>query len=196
MSETMNPAGESAGGQPLPTINYPPGTILREYETIFILRPDTEQEGIGKVNVRVRGIIEKMGGKLIKVDNWGKRKLAYEIDKQLKGIYVYFLYLGTTGLVEEIERNLRLLDACIKYQTVKVDSEVDPNARPSEVDEVAFAAAAQAAEAEDEMELERLGHGRDHGLGEDDEDRDVVAKDVPAALIQDLGGADEPKDEE
>ncbi len=198
MSETMTPGGgdELAAGQPLPSITYPPGTRLREYETIFILRPDTEQEGIGKVNVRVRTIIEKMGGKLIKVDNWGKRKLAYEIDKQLKGIYVYFLYLGTSGVVEEIERNLRLLDACIKYQTVKVDADVDPNARASEVDEVAFAAAANAAEAEDEMELERLGHGRDHGLGEDEEDRDVVAKDVPAALIQDLGpAADESKDE-
>lgn len=179
-TETTSVEG-AGGGQPLPQVSYPPGTRLREYETIFILRPDSDQEGIGKVNVRVRGIIEKMGGKLIKVDNWGKRKLAYEIDKQLKGIYVYFRYLGGSGVVEEIERNLRLLDACIKYQTVKVDADIDPNVRPSEVDEVAFAAAATAAEAEDEMELERLGH---RGLGteagdDDEEDRDVVAKGVP-----------------
>jgi small subunit ribosomal protein S6 len=201
MSETQGGTPESgattaaAPANPLPSPTYAPGTLLREYETIFILRSDTEQEGIGKVNTRVRGIVEKMQGKLIKVDNWGKRKLAYEIEKQLKGIYVYFRYLGASGLVEEIERNLRLLDVCIKYQTVRVDEDIDPNARPSEVSEEAFAAAANAAEAEDEMELERLGHGR--GLGpdaDDDDDRDVVAKDVVVPEID----APEPaeKDEE
>ena len=85
-----------------------PGT-QREFETIFILRPDTNQDGIQLVNTRVRGVIDQMGGKLLKLDNWGKRKLAYEVKKQLKGIYLYWQYLGTPGVVEEIERNLRML---------------------------------------------------------------------------------------
>ena len=71
-----------------------------------------------------------MGGKVLTVDNWGKRKLAYEIAKQLKGIYLYWQYLGTAGLVEELERNLRMLDSVIRYHTIKLDSNVDPNARP------------------------------------------------------------------
>ncbi|MGZ3342889.1 MAG: 30S ribosomal protein S6, partial [Reyranella sp.] len=97
-----------------------PGT-QREFETIFILRPDTNQDGIQLVNTRVRTVIDQMGGRLLKLDNWGKRKLAYEVKKQLKGIYLYWQYLGTPGVVEEIERNLRMLDTVIRYYTVKVD---------------------------------------------------------------------------
>ena len=118
-----------------------PGT-QREFETIFILRPDTNQDGIQLVNTRVRGVIDQMGGRLLKLDNWGKRKLAYEVKKQLKGIYLYWQYLGTPGVVEEIERNLRMIDTVIRYYTVKVDEDVDPTARPAAVDEETFNKAA------------------------------------------------------
>ena len=118
-----------------------PGT-QREFETIFILRPDTNQDGIQLVNTRVRGVIDQSGGKLLKLDNWGKRKLAYEVKKQLKGIYLYWQYLGTSGVVEEIERNLRMLDSVIRYYTVKVDEDIDPAARPQAVDEETFNKAA------------------------------------------------------
>src|SRR5260370_25324218 len=111
-----------------------PGT-QREFETIFILRPDTNQDGIHTVNTRVREIIDRMGGRLLKLDNWGKRKLAYEVKKQLKGIYLYWQYLATSGTVEEIERNLRMLDSVIRYYTVKVDEDIDPAARPAAADQ-------------------------------------------------------------
>ena len=127
-----------------------PGT-QREYETIFILRPDTNQEGITLVNTRVRSVIDQMGGKIMKLDNWGKRKLAYEIKKQLKGIYLYWQFLGSTGLVEEIERNLHILDSVIRYYTVKVDEDVDPNSRPSAVDEETFTKAASTVPDEEEL---------------------------------------------
>src|SRR5947209_16129041 len=127
-----------------------PGT-QREFETIFILRPDTNQDGIQLVNTRVRGVIEQLGGKLLKLDNWGKRKLAYEVKKQLKGIYLYWQYLGTAGVVEEIERNLRMLDAVIRYYTVKVDEDIDPAARPQGVDEETFNKAATTVPDEEEL---------------------------------------------
>jgi small subunit ribosomal protein S6 len=127
-----------------------PGT-QREYETIFILRPDTNQEGITHVNSKVRQVIESMGGKTLKLDNWGKRKLAYEIKKQLKGIYMYWQFLATAGVVEEIERNLRMLDSVIRYYTVKVDEDVDPNVRPSTVDDEVFAKAASTIPDEEEL---------------------------------------------
>src|SRR5262249_51099425 len=127
-----------------------PGT-QREFETIFILRPDTNQDGIHTVNTRVRSVIEQMGGKLLKLDNWGKRKLAYEVKKQLKGIYLYWQYLGTPGVVEEIERNLRMLDQVIRYYTVKVDEDIDPNARPQAVDEETFNKAATTVPDEEEL---------------------------------------------
>ncbi len=95
----------------------------REYETIYILRPDSTTDVISQVNLKVRGVIEAGGGTLLKVDNWGKRKLAYEVKKQLKGIYLFFSYLGTAGLVEEVERNLRLTDSVIRYYSVKIARE-------------------------------------------------------------------------
>src|SRR5438552_3121121 len=127
-----------------------PGT-KREFETIFILRPDTNQDGIQQVNTRVRSIIDQMGGRLLKLNNWGKRKLAYEVKKQLKGIYLYWQYLGTPGVVEEIERNLRMLDSVIRYYTVKLDEDVDPNARPETVDEETFTKAASTVPDEEEL---------------------------------------------
>jgi small subunit ribosomal protein S6 len=76
-----------------------PGTS-REYETVYILRPNTANDGVAEVNTRVKDVIEKMGGKVIKVDNWGKRRLAYEVAKERKGIYLYWRYLATPGVVE------------------------------------------------------------------------------------------------
>jgi small subunit ribosomal protein S6 len=134
-----------------------PGT-QREYETIYILRPDATTEQIHDVNTRVRRVIENTGGKLIRVDNWGKRKLAYEIKKQLKGIYLYWLYLGESKLVAEIERNLRMLDLVIRYYTVKVVEGVDPEARPTQMDEESFAATATTVPDEEDAYLGRGGY--------------------------------------
>lgn len=149
-----------------------PGTS-REYETIYILRPNTTNEGVAEVNERVRNIIDSMGGKIIKVDNWGKRRLAYEIKKERKGIYLYWLYLATRGIVEEIERNMRMLDAVVRYISVKVDKDVDPNARPSELDAETFERAANTAADEEDMYLSR---GMDEGMGEGDEDDEFMGE--------------------
>jgi small subunit ribosomal protein S6 len=127
----------------------------REYETIYILRPNTPNEGVADVNTRIKGVIEGMGGKIIKVDNWGKRRLAYEVAKERKGIYLYWLYLAQPGVVEETERNLRMLDSVIRYLTVKVDEDVDVNARPSEIDDTSYDKAAQTAADEEDLFLSR-----------------------------------------
>jgi small subunit ribosomal protein S6 len=123
----------------------------REYETIFILRADTVNDGVAQVNQRLRGILESMGGKALKLDNWGKRKLAYEVKKQLKGIYLYWRYLATSGVVEELERNLRMLDSVIRYYTVKVDDDVVADAKPSEVTDETWTKAAETAADEEEI---------------------------------------------
>src|SRR5499426_2616411 len=123
----------------------------REYETIYILRPDSTSDVIAQVNQKVRGVIEAGGGILLKIDNWGKRKLAYEVKKQLKGIYLFFSYLGTAGLLEEVERNLRLTDSVIRYYSVKIAENVDPAARTSEFTEEAFTKAATPGPDEEEI---------------------------------------------
>ena len=127
----------------------------REYETTYILRPNTSNEGVAEVNIRIKGVIEGMGGKVLKVDNWGKRRLAYEVAKERKGIYLYWLYLAQPGVVEETERNLRMLDNVIRYLTVKVDSDIDVGARPSEIDDASYDKAAQTAADEEDLFLSR-----------------------------------------
>ncbi len=127
-----------------------PGTS-REYETTYILRPNTTNEGVAEVNNRIKAIIEGMGGKIMKVDNWGKRRLAYEVAKERKGIYLYWLYLAKPGVVEETERNLRMLDSVVRYLTVKVDEDIVIDARPSEIDDTSFDKAAQTAADEEDI---------------------------------------------
>jgi len=154
----------------------------REYETIYILRPNTPNEGVAEVNARIRGVIEGMGGKVIKVDNWGKRRLAYEVAKERKGIYLYWLYLAQPGVVEETERNLRMLDSVIRYLTVKVDDNIDVTARPTEIDDTSFDKAAQTAADEEDLFLSR---GTDESLTASDDDEDTFTaagfEDVPSA---------------
>jgi len=139
----------------------------REYETTYILRPNTPNEGVAEVNTRIKGVIEGMGGKIIKVDNWGKRRLAYEVAKERKGIYIYWQYLANPGVVEETERNLRMLDNVIRYLTVKVDEDIDVAARPSEIDDTSFEKAAQTAADEEDLFLSR---GGDDMSSSDDDD--------------------------
>ena len=111
----------------------------REYETIFILKPDVSNEVIGATNTKIRGVVEAGGGTLLKIENWGRRKLAYEVKKQLKGIYIFFRYLGNPGLVEEVERNLHLTDSVIRQYSVKIGENVDRATRVSEVTDELFA---------------------------------------------------------
>jgi small subunit ribosomal protein S6 len=113
----------------------------REYETTYILRPDISNDGIATVNNKVRTVIEAGGGNLLKVENWGRRKLAYEVKKNLKGVYLFFNYLGPSGLVEEIERNLRLSDSVIRYYSVKIAENVDAEQRTGTVTDESFASA-------------------------------------------------------
>lgn len=155
----------------------------REYETIYILRPDSTTDVIAQVNQKIRGVIEAGGGSLLKVDNWGKRKLAYEVKKQLKGIYLFFSYLGTAGLVEEVERNLRLTDSVIRYYSVKMAENVDPAARASELTEESFAKASTPGPDEEEI---ATGQAQVRSPFEDEEG----AFDFEEAVF---GSVDEPK---
>jgi small subunit ribosomal protein S6 len=97
---------------------------LREYETIYILEPNIDPDEADRVAARIKEIVTARSGKLLKIDNWGKRKLAYPIRKSSRGVFVFLKYLGFEDLVAEIERNLRLLDPVVRYQTVLNHSDV------------------------------------------------------------------------
>lgn len=110
-----------------------PVRTTREYETIFILRPDTKEEDRKRVLERVDAVMDRLDGKVLVRDDWGKRKLSYRINKAMQkfthGFYFYVQYLGYSDLVSELERNLRLLDPVLKYLTVKLDEDVDREVR-------------------------------------------------------------------
>src|SRR5512134_870412 len=89
----------------------------REYETIYILRSDVDADTAERVQGRVAEVVARDNGKLVKVESWGRRKLAYPVAKQRKGVYVFVKYVGRGGLVAEIERNLKLQDSVLKFQT-------------------------------------------------------------------------------
>jgi len=95
---------------------------MRKYETIFIVNPDLSEEDSREVIDKVRGIIQDLQGEVLKIEEWGKKRLAYEVRKMSKGCYVLLHFMGTAALLTELERNLRLMDAVLKYQTVRLDA--------------------------------------------------------------------------
>jgi small subunit ribosomal protein S6 len=110
--------------------------FLREYETIYVLRNDVDADTADKVAQRVTEVVDRENGRLVKFEAWGRRKLAYEVSKQRKGVYVYVKYLGKGGLVQELERNLRLADAVVKHLTVQLRDSVDPGSVEIDPEEV------------------------------------------------------------
>ncbi len=97
----------------------------REYETIYILKSGVDADTADKVQTRVTEVIDREQGKLVRVEAWGRRKLAYPVAKEKRGVYIYVKYLGRGGLVAELERNLKLNDSVIKYQTILLTDSVD-----------------------------------------------------------------------
>jgi small subunit ribosomal protein S6 len=97
----------------------------KEYETIYILRPDIDAESADKLGTRLAEVVGREKGRLTKVELWGRRRLAFDIAKHRRGVYIYLKYLGSGRVVDEIERNLRLADGVLKYQTVLVRGDVE-----------------------------------------------------------------------
>lgn len=93
---------------------------MNTYESIFILKPTLNDEDVQKTVVKLEGIV-KQGGELIATENWGKKRLAYEVMKERKGIYVLLRFRGKGDLITELEKNYRFDDNVIKFLTVKLD---------------------------------------------------------------------------
>lgn len=103
--------------------------LMTEYETTMVMRPDLGGDAIEGTLDRVREVVKSQGGKLLAINHWGKKKLAFDIKKQTRGIFVHAQYLGQKGLVAELERNLRITDHILRYETIRVARDVDPTTR-------------------------------------------------------------------
>ncbi|MBI3538905.1 MAG: 30S ribosomal protein S6 [Candidatus Eisenbacteria bacterium] len=91
---------------------------MTKYETTFILEPGTDEAKIGEEIERVSQWIKDLGGELIEVQRWGKKRLAYEIGRKRDGVYTMLLYQGPGAMVKEIERRLRLNESVMRVLTV------------------------------------------------------------------------------
>ena len=93
---------------------------MNTYESIFILRPNLNDEDVAKTVSKMEGIV-KQGAELLATENWGKKRLAYEVMKEKKGIYVMLRFNGKGNITSELERNYRIDDNIIKFLTVKLE---------------------------------------------------------------------------
>ena len=91
---------------------------MTKYETTFILEPGFDEGRINDEIERVSQWIRDLGGEVLEVQRWGKKRLAYEIEKKRDGIYTLMLYQGAGAMVKEVERRLRLNEAVMRVLTV------------------------------------------------------------------------------
>ena len=109
--------------------------ILNEYETIYVARPDLTDDVMTKLNERFQGVVTDNSGTLLVAEDWGKRKLAYIIAKHQRGHYIYLNYVGPAAIVAEVERNLGNEDQLLRFLTVKLEDDVEVEARRSLAEE-------------------------------------------------------------
>jgi small subunit ribosomal protein S6 len=153
------------------------GRHAREYETIYVLRTDVARESQERIAQRMGEAVAREGGKLTTIENWGRRQLAYAVKKSKRGVYVYVKYVGGGAAVAEVERNLRMLDDVLKYQTVQVRDDVDASTLAVDAEALKFEAVDLPGEDEIEETIDRKlgfegGHERSSRdeLPADDED--------------------------
>ncbi|CDA15641.1 MAG: 30S ribosomal protein S6 [Clostridia bacterium] len=93
---------------------------MNKYESVVIINPTVDEEGVKSLVAKFTDLINT-DGKVEKVDDLGKRKLAYEVKKQKEGYYQVFNFEANPELIKELERNYRITDEIIKFMTIKVD---------------------------------------------------------------------------
>ena len=101
---------------------------MRHYETIYITNPNLSEENNKEVIEKFSNLPQKHDGVVVKIEEWGSKRLAYQIKKNDYGFYVLMDYCGGSEIIAEIERELKLDDRVLKYQTVKLEDSVDPEA--------------------------------------------------------------------
>lgn len=147
--------------------------LLHEYETTLIIRPDLDDPSTYGIVERIESTIAENGGTLLIRDDWGKRKLAYAIDRHLKGHYVLLNFLAPADLVSELERRIRITDGIIRFLTVRIADAVDMETRVAEAAEQRARREEEAARRRAEAEAEEA--ERDEDVDEDEDNEPATA---------------------
>lgn len=96
------------------------------YESLFIIRPSLSDEDTTALIDKMKGVAEKSGAQMMRAENWGRKRLAYEVKRERKGTYAFFYFKGPGPVIAELERAYRLEDSIIKFLTVRLEEEPTP----------------------------------------------------------------------
>jgi small subunit ribosomal protein S6 len=168
---------------------------MKQYETIFITDPDLSEEDRDQLFERTKGLISNQGGFLVKFDEWGARKLAYDIRKKNRGYYVRLDYCGDGPLVGEMERNFRIDDRVLKFMTILLEKDVNlEEIKEALAVEEAEAAAKYKASYQEENMSDSPEVEKKDVEDKDVEDKDVEDKTVEDSNTEDIDNKDTPND--
>src|SRR5579871_713059 len=95
----------------------------RQYELVYITPPETTEEALGELHQQIVSVVDRFGGQIEKTENWGRRRLAYEIGHHKEGVYVLEVINGSGELMKELDRRLRVMDQVMRHMIVRVDEE-------------------------------------------------------------------------
>lgn len=160
------------------TASKQPG-LLPGYETTYITRPELTDEALQALGEKLKSIVETHGGSVVLTEDWGKRKLAYRIQKETRGHYSYLAYTGAGNVVAELERNLRIHDHVLRFLSVNLENEFDPEAFRKKRADIQAAAKRREEEREarrEERMAERRGYDDRRGGRDAVEPDDVVVE--------------------
>jgi small subunit ribosomal protein S6 len=108
---------------------------MRDYETVVVIHPDLGEAGAKELADRVRTILEQGGAQIVKVEDWGGRELAFQLQKQWRGLYFFFDYKAEHAAVAELERQLKLNDRILRFLSVRrIQKKMLPPRKPREND--------------------------------------------------------------
>jgi len=99
-------------------------STARQYELVYIITPEATEQEIADLHTQIEQIVQRFAGTFDKTENWGRKKLAYEIGHHREGTYVVETITGSGDLMKEIDRRLRVIDQVIRHLIVRVDEEL------------------------------------------------------------------------
>ena len=95
----------------------------RQYELVYILPPDTTEQAVAELHTQVEQVVARLNGQIERTENWGRKRLAYEIARHKEGLYVLDVINGSGELMKELDRRLKVMDQVIRHMVVRVDEE-------------------------------------------------------------------------
>ena len=145
---------------------------MRYYETLYLINPNLADEDYSDLVTKFNDLVEKNKGVIVKVDEWGKKTLDYEVKKFDKGYYVLLNYCGEPDLITVLKREFKLDERILKYQTIKLSDNADPEALKQKSEAV----------------REKVGEEAKEKEGEEAKEDDVEEPETPSEAISEKEG--------